>query len=468
MLFDRTVDLARPDTGGGVPTRRWSRVVPVVFLMYTIAYMDRVNIGVGLPSMGEALHMSSVEKGLASGIFFWGYLCTFLVAAWLVTRLGPKKTVLLSLISWGFFAMASGIVQNFGELLAARLLLGLSEGAVWTAITMLLAGWFPAKERGRAFGLWNLCIPAGALAAAPLAGWLISAYSWRAMFVIEGALAWVWAIVWHLKMADDPSSATWVSTAERRYVEDHLAAEREMLATGVGTGSSETRPWAIYVCALKQPVLWVLLASFSLIDMADYGFAIWLPSALKQLTGLGIGSVGLLTAIPYLAALVGLAVVAWSSDRLRERRLHTGVPMILMGLLLFAGVSVGGLALKMVLFVLVGFVLYMFLPLMFVLPTEILPARVAAATVAVVGAVGNLFGGFVGPTLVGALKGATGNFNLAFDVLAIFAVIAGLLVVVLVRPGVHAVDVDLDAEVQGAAAVGDRAVAASTVPPGDR
>jgi sugar phosphate permease len=433
--------MARQGQRGRVPRLRWNRIVPIVFLMYTISYMDRVNISVALPSMGAALHLNGAEQGLASGIFFWGYLVTFILASWLVSRTGTKRLVLGCLIAWGLFAIGTGAVQGFGQLIIVRICEGLSEGAVWTAVTVLLANWFPAKERGRAFGLWNLCIPTGALAAAPLAGWLIAAYSWRIMFFVEGAFAWVWVIVWYFGITDRPARAPWVSSTERDYIEEHLASEQELLAPSETSASSDHQG-KIYLQALKQPVLWVLLASFSLIDMADYGFAIWLPSALKELTGLGIASVGLLTALPYVAALIGLVVIGWSSDRFRERKLHTGIPMILMGLLLYAGVSVSGLGVKLALFILVGFVLYMYLPLMFTLPTEILPAKIAAATVAIVGAVGNLFGGFVGPTLVGVLKDATGNFSLAFDVMALFAIIAGALVVALVRPRVHTIVVD--------------------------
>ncbi|MCF8567843.1 MFS transporter [Alicyclobacillus tolerans] len=412
--------------------KRWTRIVPVVFLMYTIGYMDRVNIGMAIPAMSKDLGFAATMAGVAAGIFFWGYLVFDVAGGNIALKFGAKRTILTALIVWGLFAILTGFAHSTGELLTSRFLMGLAEGPIWPSSSMLLAQWFPAKERGRAFGLWNLCIPVGAIAAAPLSGWLLAHWSWHVMFVVEGIPAWIWAVMWALLISERPSEARWLPEAEKRYLVTTLEAEQETMT------QVPTQNW---LDILKNPIVWLLLGSFSFIDMAGYGFSLWLPTALKIGSNLGIQAVGWLTALPWVMSAIGILLVTWSSDRRKERRFHTGVPMILTAIFLFWGVNVNGnVGLEITLFAIVGFFLYMYLPIMFTIPTEVLPQRTAIPAIALIGGVGNLFGGFVGPTLVGFLKSHTHSFIVPFTVLALFAVIAGVLVMV-IRPKVTALDV---------------------------
>ncbi len=401
---------------------RWMRIIPAVFLMYTISYFDRVNIGLAIPSMSKTLGLTPAEAGLAGGIFFWGYLITFLAAGWLAPRFGARKMVFFSLIGWGFFAMLSGLVRSFDELLLVRFLLGAAEGPVWTSTSMLLAQWFLKPERARAFGLWNLCIPMGALLAGPISGLVLAHYDWRVMFVLEGLPAWVWAAVWWFAIPRSLQHAAWLDPIERDRVAAALAREQNSL------GGQPTERWSV---VLRHRSVWLLLGGFSLINMLSYGFSLWLPTALKSISTLGIASIGLLSALPYLAAILGLLAITHSSDRHQERRLHAGIPMIMIGLLLLAGTTLGGqsVTLQMVAFTAMGFFLYMYLPLIFTLTTEILPEGVSIPAIAFIGGVGNLFGGFVGPTLVGWLNGVTHDFTIAFTLLAVFGMAGGVLVI---------------------------------------
>lgn len=401
---------------------RWMRIIPAVFLMYTISYFDRVNIGLAIPSMSKELALSPAQAGLAGGIFFWGYLLTFLAAGWLAPRFGPRKTVFWSLLAWGFFAMLSGLVRNFDDLLLVRFLLGASEGPVWTSTSMLLAQWFLKPERARAFGLWNLCIPMGALLAGPISGVVLSHWDWRVMFVIEGLPAWIWAAVWWRMIPPTLSDAKWLDPIERSRVSAALAREQSSL-----TPVANER-WSVI---LRHPSVWLLLGGFSLINMVSYGFTLWLPTALKSISAIGIAGIGLLSALPYLTAIAGLLVITRSSDRHQERRLHAGIPMICIGVLLLVGANLGSqsLVLQMAAFTMMGFFMYMYLPLIFTLTTEILPQNVSIPAIAFIGGVGNLFGGFVGPTLVGWLNGLTHSFTLAFSLLAACGILGGLLVI---------------------------------------
>jgi sugar phosphate permease len=400
---------------------RWARIVPAVLLMYTISYFDRVNIGLALPSMSRDLGLSPGAAGLAGGIFFWGYLVTFLAAGWLAPRFGPRRTVLWSLIAWGFAAMLTGFVRSEGELLAVRLLLGAAEGPVWASTAMLLSQWFLKPERARAFGLWNLCIPVGALLAGPISGMILAHSSWRTMFVVEGLPAWIWAVGWWVIVPQSPETATWLGSEERERLRAGLAAE---LADHGRQGHDGLN------AVLRHPIVWALLGGFSLINMVSYGFTLWLPSALKASGTLSIGGIGWLSALPYAAAIPGLLLITRSSDKWGERRMHASIPMVIIGTLLLAGVHLdhGSVVAEMVVFTAMGFFLYMYLPIIFTFATEILPHQTAIPAVAFIGGVGNLFGGFVGPTMVGWLRGVSGGFMVPFTVLGIGGILGGVLI----------------------------------------
>ncbi|MDR3538516.1 MAG: MFS transporter [Acetobacteraceae bacterium] len=405
---------------------RWLHLIPVIFLLYTIAFFDRVNIGMALPSMAADLHLSPSQQGFVGGVFFWGYLPGFLLGGWLALRFGAKRVVLTSLLAWGLFSMATGLARNLPEVTALRLLLGFAEGPLWTSLALLLSQWFLKSERGRAFGLWNLSIPVGAILSGPLSGLVLQYSDWHWMFLIGGAPAWLWAFVWWRNIPVDLDHAHWLPAEERRRLEEGLAIEHAEFATK----PAETSNWGV---VLHQPAVWLLLGATCLNNMIFYGFGLWLPTVLKASSALNIGSVGLLNALPYVAAGVGLVWCTRSSDRRKERRLHAGIPMIVGGVLLYLGSQADWGIMQMLLFILVGATMYMTLPLISTLVTDILPSEQAILAISLIGGVGNLFGGFVGPQLVGSINQMTGNFTLAFALIGLFGVIGGVLILV-VRP----------------------------------
>jgi sugar phosphate permease len=410
--------IARVDASGSA---RWIRIVLVIFLMYTISYFDRTNIGLALPSIRRELGIDAAQAGLVGGIFFWGYVITFLAGGWLVARYGARRVVMVSLICWGAAAMATGLVRNFSELLAVRLVLGVSEGPVWAAASSLTAAWFVRAERGKAFGLWVISSPLGALLAGPVSGFLLAHHDWRVMMIVEGLPAWIWAVVWWSTIPKSISAARWLSDAQKQSLTRALAEEQASFK-GVTQHSGIRR-----VVSLRAT--WFLAGGFSLINLVVYGFMLWLPTSIAASAKLGPVEVGILSALPWAACIVGILVSTRSSDRHQERRLHAGVPILIAGMLLLiaANVPASQLALRMALFTAMGFFLEMFLPLIFTYVTELLPAPDAIVGTALIGAIGNLVGGFVGPVLVGLLSGK-GDFQLAFSVLACCGLAGGVLV----------------------------------------
>lgn len=400
---------------------RWARIIPVVFILYSIAIFDRINFGLAIPSLSKDMHLTPAQSGLAGGIFFWGYLVTFLAAGWLAPRVGAKRMVLGSLVLWGACAIGTGFVRSYTELLVMRVLLGAAEGPVWTTISMFLSEWFVSRERARAFGLWNLCNPVGAMLAGPISGLILTYSNWHLMFALEGFPAWIWAAVWWFTIPERPAQADWLPEAERKNLAEQLATEQAELMR---------RPKSDWLGILRERNVWLLLGAFSLAIMVNYGFTLWLPSVIKAASGLHIGSTGLLAALPYVASIFGLLAITYNSDRMRERRLHAGIPMIVVGVFLWIGSHFGAhsIVIEMAAFIVMGFFFYPFLPLIFSFLTELLPQNMAIPAIAFVGGIGNLFGGFLGPLLVGWMKQSTGSFAAPFGLLAAFGIIGGVLI----------------------------------------
>ena len=416
------------DVRSGNTMTRWWRIMPIVFLLYTIAYFDRVNIGMALPAITKDLGLSPSQDGLVGGIFFWGYLVSFLAAGRLAPRFGAKRLIFYSLIGWGAFAMLAGFAQNLVELAAMRFMLGLCEGPVWTSLTLLLSQWFLRRERGRAFGLWNLSLPFGALLSGPISGLVLTYANWHVMLMIEGLPAWIWAAVWWRTIPASVDSAAWLKPADRTQLARQLAAEQTEFAA--------LRAAADWRGMFRQPAVWLLLVAFSLNNMVNYGFTLWLPTALKSVSSADIGHIGLLSALPYLASIAGIVLVSYSSDRFQERRFHAGMPLLIVGALLWAGSQAGAhsVAVEVAAFTAIGFFMFMTLPLISALTTDILPREWAIPAIAFTGGIGNLFGGFVGPVMIGWLRQVHGDFSLAFAVLGVLGAVGGLSVLAVRRP----------------------------------
>ena len=407
---------------GGISQTRWRHIVPVVFLLYTISYLDRVNIGMALPSLSKDLGLTPTQSGFVGGVFFWGYIIGCFSAGWLVPRFGAKRIVLYALVTWGLFAIGTGLSYDFHALVIMRFLLGLAEGPVWTSVAALLSQWFLVSERGRAFAFWNLSLPVGALLSGPLSGLLLSYTSWHVMLVLEGLPAWIWAVVWWRSIPNGLDQADWLPSEERQHLQKGLAAEQAKF--GVALRSTDWRGmW-------RHPVVWLVLGAEAALLVVMYGFGLWLPSVIKTASAMKIGSVGLLSALPYLASVIGLVLISESSDRFRERRLHAAVPLITVGILLFAGshISQSLIVIQMVLFTLAGFFMFVTLPLISAMLVDMLPRAHVAPAIAFTGGVSNLFGGFVGPLMVGWLKSATGSFSLAFSMLGAFGLVGGIFI----------------------------------------
>jgi MFS family permease len=409
---------------GPVPAgrARWARLIPVAIIVYIISFMDRTNIGFAFTGLGQDLHIDAAQQGLAGGIFFIGYLFLQIPGGHLAERWSARKFVGIMILVWGVFAVLSGLVQNFTELLVVRFLLGVAEGGIWPAILVLISHWFPAAERARAYGFWIMNIAISSIITAPLSGWILSVGDWRTLFFVEGAFPFVIAApLWWGLIADRPSQASWVSPAERDYIEKSLALDSAAAPQAAG-----------FRAVVRSSVVWRLVAVYFLIQIGFYGLNLWLPHLVETTTNGSSTLVGLVTAIPYLAAIAGLWLNGRAADRNGRYSMHVMLSMAIGAVALVASVALASIAVLSIALVSVamGGALAYDGPF-WARASQAMPVALAGGAMGLINALGNL-GGFAGPYLGGYLQDASGgSFLSTAIVLAISLLLAGFVMLTL-------------------------------------
>ncbi len=399
--------------------QRWLRIIPAALITYTIAYIDRVNISMALPSLSRDLHMDSTQAGNVAGIFFWGYLLLQIPGGYIADRWSAKRFISVLIASWGIVAVGCGLVQTWHQLWWMRLLLGITQGGVFSATLVLVSHWFPQRERARANALWMVCGPMALIISSPLSGWILDRWNWRVMLMAEGAFPFLWLAIWLLLIYDYPREAKWISAGEREHLETILGRE--------GAKLEKVKPDAT-LRAMVRPQM-VLLTSIYFLRMgAEIGFLMWLPSALGKTKGLSSVGVGGLMIFPFLVGIVAMLLNSWHSDKTGERRRHICMPFALGGIFLLAGVLMSGQwpILAFVLVCLTAIGTYGPLGPFWTIPTENLPRTVAATGMGVITAIGSL-GGFFGPVAMGYLNKHNGNFRDGFALVGVTLLIISVM-----------------------------------------
>jgi MFS family permease len=402
----------------GIGKQRWLVILPAAFLMYTISFFDRVNIGMALPHISKELSLTTLQGGWIGSAFSWGYVVTPLAAGYLALRFGARRLIAIALVLFGGAAIATGLAHTFAELIAIRMFLGLAEGPIYAATSMFLAQWFVKSERGRAFGIWNLAVPAGAFLAGPISGLILAHYDWRVM-IAEGLPAWVFCAVWLAAIPKNFDAARWLSEPDRAAIKSELAAEQAAFK------KPEVDPW---YSVLAEPVVWFLTIGFALNGILLYGTTLWLPTIMKSYGQLSEVMIGVFSGAPFVASMIGIWYVSQRSDKHgQERRLHAAIPTVVTGVVMIAAAFVPAQMyyLQIALFIVGGFTLKMLNPMVFSHLTEILPTRKAIPAVAIVSGLGNFIGQFAGPLVVGYAKSISSDYFLSLLVLGICAILGG-------------------------------------------
>jgi MFS family permease len=400
-----------------VPAKRWMHIIPVAMVMYILAYMDRINVAMVLPYVDKSFGLNSADAGFAAGIFFVGYMVLQIPGGILAGRYGARRVVAILMVLWSLSAMATGMVRSQTELYVVRFVVGIFEGGVWPSVLVLLATWFPQRERARANALWMICMPASAVIMAPVTGWLLTMVSWRWVFILEGLPPLIWVVVWWFLIADRPSSARWISLEERMFVEDRLSEE-----------NNAKPPTRGYAEALTNRQVLSLAVAYFFWMAGMYGFTMWAPTVVKSFTHAGGSSmVGWISAIPFAFALVAMIVNSVWSDRRMERQAHVWVPLAVGVVGLIGGQFAGhSPLLELVFLILTGIGVYAPFGPFWAIPSALMSVEVVGAGIGIINAIGNL-GGFAGPYMVGYIQGATHNGLIGQLILAMCLFITGVI-----------------------------------------
>ncbi|HXN51479.1 MAG TPA: MFS transporter [Candidatus Acidoferrum sp.] len=383
------------------------RLLPFLFVLYIIAFLDRMNVGAAALQMPGDLGFSDRAVGLGAGIFFLGYFLLEIPGALIAERWSARRWIARIMISWGLLTVLMAFIHTAREFYIVRFLVGAAEAGFFPAVIVYLTHWFRAADRAKAVAGFYAAMPLSYVIGSPLAGLLLGLSwlglrGWRWLFILEGVPAIILGLITLVYLTDWPRQANWLSSEEREWITAQLDREKK--------AKQEVRSYSIWQALHHRDVI-LLTSSYFFAVTGNYGIAFWLPTMLKRLSGQSDLRVTLLASLPYLAGFLTQQLNGWHSDRSRERRWHAAVPVLLSGLALFLAISSGShLALSISFFTLVGAAYYAFHPAFWAVPTEFLSESAAAASIGFINSVGNL-GGFLGPLIMGYLVSRTRSFT---------------------------------------------------------
>ena len=376
------------------------RILPYLFVLYIIAYLDRVNVGYAALEMSKALGFTAEVFGFGAGIFFIGYFLLEIPGSIIVEKWSARLWIARIMISWGLLAILMGFIHTTTQFYLVRFLLGAAEAGFFPGIIVYLSHWFRYEDRAKAIALFMAAIPISNIVGSPISGLLLGINwfqlaGWRWLFIIEGLPAIIFGIVTIFFLTDWPHQAKWLPADEREWITSVLEQEKQAKLKG--------HSYRIFEAFKHREVL-LLTAAYFLIVTSNYGLNFWLPVFVKKVSGSSNLIVSLIAALPYCFYLTSMLLVGWSSDRTGERRWHTATSMLVVSAgLLLSAVFQDSLGLAVSMFCLASVGLGGYLPSFWPLPTSFLTGASAAATIGLINSVGNL-GGFVGPFVVGYLS----------------------------------------------------------------
>jgi MFS family permease len=406
-------------------------ILPLLMLCYFAAYLDRVNLSFAALSMDEELGFSPAVFGAGAGIFFLGYVLFEVPSNLALRRFGARRWFARIMLTWGVLSFLFAFIHTSGQFLGLRFLLGVAEAGFFPGVMLYLTHWFPSAYRARVIGAFAVAIPASAGIGAPLSGWILNLHGagglsgWQWLFIIEAVPSLILGFVVLRVLADSPANAAWLHDDERRWLNATLADERR--AQPLSTGHAGA--WR----ALCNPRVWLLGFVYCGIVAANYGVTFFLPQIVRAF-GASFTAVGLLSALPFVAAAIGVLWWGARSDRLRERRWHLLIPGIVAVLALIVAALTDNPPLRLGALIAGGFGAFANLPVFWTIPPAMLAESEAPAGIAVVSSIGNV-AGFVAPYVVGVLRQATGNFASGMLALAAFVAITVVMAAIMLRPG---------------------------------
>lgn len=407
------------------------RLVPLLMALYFVNYLDRTNLGIAKAEVSADLQLSATMFGLASGIFFIGYVLVEVPSNLALVRFGARRWLARIAVSWGVVAVAIAFSPNAHVLVALRFLLGVAEAGLFPGVVFYLSQWFPAAYRARVVGVFMLAVPVASAIGTPLAAWLIQTghgvfglAGWRFMMVCVGMPAVLLGVVCWFYLTDRPSNAHWLTDDQRGWLVATLAIEERKVTSEYHYPLRRT---------LTSPRVWALAVVYFGVAYGLYALAFFLPSIVagfRKTFGLQLSliEVGLITAIPYVFG--AFAMFGWSrhADRTREHVWHVAIPLFVGGLAIPVALYLTNPIMVMVLIIIAAMGIFAALPVFWALPSRFLAGAAAAGGIGLINSVGNL-GGFAAPYATGALADLTGTNKAGMWAVGMIMMLGGALVV---------------------------------------
>ncbi len=413
------------------------RLIPYIFLLYILAYLDRVNVGFAAVEFQRDLHLTQTVFGFGGAIYFLGQFCFDLPSNLLLGKVGPRIWIARIMITWGIIASCMTFVKGAHSFVLLRFLLGVSEAGFFPGMILYLTYWFPSQERAKAVAKFMTATSLAGVVGGFVAHFLMKLdgaaglHGWQWLFLSEGVPTFFVGIsvLWVLK--DHPDDAPWLTDAEKKWLDNELEKDRHEGGANVTNHLAE---------GLKHPMIWVLAAVFALEQVGVYTLNIWMPDMLNNFVG-GAGHgkpgsaaassfVALLSTLPYLAAAACTVLVGWSSDRTGERRWHVAGCFVVAAAGFAWAAYAGNLLMVMMAMTVAAVGLWSMTGPFWAMPTRVLGGQAAAGGVAVITMIGSL-GAFSGPYLTGFLRDRTHGFQAGLLVVGGLALAGGALVLVL-------------------------------------
>jgi MFS transporter, ACS family, tartrate transporter len=397
------------------------RLLPYLFILFIIAFLDRVNISYAALEMTKDLGFTAEVMGFGAGIFFLGYFVLEIPGTLLVETWSARGWIARIMISWGILAILMGFINTANQFYWLRFLLGAAEAGFFPGIIVYLSHWFRHEDRAKAISMFMAAIPLANIIGSPISGLILGVNwlglpGWRWVFILEGAPAVICGIVTIFYLTDWPHQAKWLPPEECDWITKELEREKQAVHS-----------YHIWEALRDRKLILLVMAYFFAVTSA-YGFVFWLPTIVKRASGVSNLTVTLITALPYCFGLIAMLLVGWSSDRSGERRYHTALPMIAISLgLLLSGLLQNSVVMMVAMLCLAAIGINGYLPVFWSLPTSFLKGSVAAVAIGLINSVGNL-GGFVGPYVVGYVNSATNSFFGGLLYLSLSALVAACLI----------------------------------------
>ena len=411
-----------PDLTRAVSRAR-RRLVPFLFLLYIVAYLDRVNVGFAALQMNTALGLSARSFALGAGIFFVGYTIFEIPSNVLLARIGARLWIARIMITWGLVSAGMMFVHSAATFYAMRFVLGVAEAGFFPGIIFYLTRWFPERERARTIAAFMTAVLVAGIVGGPVSGGLLTLdgraglAGWQWLFLLEGLPAVVLGVMVLALLTERPEEAAWLTEGERRALAGRLTEE-----AAVRRGQPQN-----LAAALTSGRIWLLAAVYFGLPVALYAMSFWLPQIIKTASGGSDLKIGLLSTIPYMFGAIAMVLVGRHSDRTGERRWHVAIVTAVGGAAFAASATVSSLVPSIALLSVAMVGLASMLGPFWALATSAVRGIGAAAGIALINSVGNV-GGFVGPYIIGYVRDTTGSFGAGLVVVGAILASGGLLV----------------------------------------